>query len=469
MTEVEVAPPHESTWTLVKEAIRGSRRDLTGMPIGRAILLLAVPMVLEMLMESVFAVVDIFWVGRLGPHAVATVGLTEQMMIIVYTCAMGLSIGCTALVSRRIGEKDPARAAVAAVHGILEGLILAVVVAVLGIALGPTLLKLMGADPEVVAGSGYTRVLLGGSVTVVLLFMINAAFRGAGDPAISMRTLALANAINIVLGPFLIFGWGPFPRLGVVGAAVATTIGRGVGVLYQLRALAAGRGHLRVLREHLRYDGELMRTMLRISRSGILQIFIGSASWIGLVRVITSFGTNAVAGYQIAIRIVMFAILPSFGMASAAATLVGQNLGAGHPDRAERAVWRASFYNVIAMGLVGAFFLIAADPLIALFTKEPEVHAYGVRCLRIVAAGFPFYAYGMVATQAFNGAGDTRTPTWINLVCFWLLQIPLAFVLSRTLKMGPTGVFIAVTVAFCSVAVLSVILFRWGTWKRVKV
>ena len=439
------------------------------MSIGRAVLMLAVPMVLEMLMESVFAVVDIFWVGRLGPDAVVTVGLTEQMLIIVYTAVMGLSIGCSALVSRRIGEKDPARAASAAVHGILEGLILAAVVAVLGISLGPTLLKAMGAEPGVVAGSAYTRIMLGGSVTVVLLFMINAAFRGAGDPAISMRTLALANAINIVLGPFLIFVWGPFPRLGLAGAAVATTIGRGVGVLYQLRALRLGRGHLRVAREHLRYDGELMRTMLRISRSGVFQIFIGSASWIGLVLVITSFGTNAVAGYQIAMRIVMFAILPSFGMASAAATLVGQNLGAGRPDQAERAVWRASFYNVIAMGLVGAVFVGGADVLIALFTQDPEVHRYGTRCLRIIAAGFPFYAYGMVATQAFNGAGDTRTPTWINLFCFWVLEIPLAFLLSRYLKMGPTGVFVAVTTAFCSVAVISVILFKRGHWKKVQV
>jgi putative MATE family efflux protein len=470
MAEPQLAPPPpESTWSMIKEAIRGSHRDLTGMSMGKSILLLAVPMVLEMLMESVFAVVDIFWVGKLGPDAIGTVTLTESLMVIIYTAAMGLSIGCTALVSRRIGEKDPERAARVAAHGILQGLVLAVVVGVLGVALAPTLLRLMGGSSEVVAGSSYTRVLLGGSVTVILLFMINAAFRGAGDAAISMRVLALANAINIVLGPCFIFGWGPFPEMGVAGAAVATTIGRGVGVIYQLYALWSGRGRLRMSAHHLRYDGELMRTMLRISRSGVLQVFIGSASWIGLVRVIATFGTNALAGYQVALRIVMFAILPSFGMANAAATLVGQNLGAGHPERAEQAVWRTAFYNLICLGLVGVVFVVGADFIIGLFSADPEVRRYGARCLRIVAAGFPFYAYGMVVSQCFNGAGDTRTPTRINLVCFWLIQIPLAFLLSHVLDLGPTGVFTAITVAFCSVAVISVAIFRQGKWKQVKV
>ncbi|HXU80454.1 MAG TPA: MATE family efflux transporter [Polyangia bacterium] len=471
MGEAELAPtpPPQSTVALVKEAIRGSRRDLTGMPIGRSILFLAVPMVLEMVMESIFALADIFWVGRLGPQAIATVALTEQMLILVYTGAMGLAIGCSALVARRIGEKEPDKAASAAFHGILQGVVLGAVVAVLGIWLAPQLLSLMGAEPGVMAGVSFTRVMLGGSVTVILLFMINSAFRGAGDPAISMRVLAVANVINIVLGPCFIFGWGPFPKMGVTGAAVATTIGRGIGVLYQLRCLRRGSGHLRVRAQHLRYDGALMRTMLRLSGSGILQLVIGNVSWLGLVRVITSFGTVALAGYQIAIRIVLFAILPSFGMASAAATLVGQNLGAGHPERAERAVWRTSLYNVFILGAVGVAFFVGADLWVSLFSKDPEVRRYGALCLRIVAAGFPFYAFGMVTSMAFNGAGDTRTPTWINFFCFWLLEIPLAFLLSHSLRMGPTGVFISITVAFCSVAVISVVLFRRGAWKQVKV
>jgi putative MATE family efflux protein len=320
-----------------------------------------------------------------------------------------------------------------------------------------------------VAGAAYTRVMLGGSVSVVLLFIINAAFRGAGDAAVSMRTLALGNGINIVLGPCLIFGWGPFPRLGIVGAAVATTIGRGIGVLYQLRALRAGHGRLRVGREHLRFDPQLMKTMLRISRSGVFQVFVGTASWVGLVRIISSFGTNALAGYQIAIRIVLFALLPSFGMANAAATLVGQNLGAGHPDRAEQAVWRAAVYNLVFLGLVGVIFVVGADQLIGLFAVAPAVRLFGSRCLRIVSAGFPFYAFGMVASQAFNGAGDTRTPTWINLGCFWALEIPLAYALSRQPWLGSSGAFLAITIAFCAVAVVSVTLFRRGAWKKVKV
>jgi putative MATE family efflux protein len=404
-----------------------------------------------------------------GPDAIATVTLTESMMVIVYTAAMGLSIGCTALVARRTGEKDPDNAARAAAHGILQGLVLALVVAGLGVALAPALLRAMGGSPAVVSGAGYTRVLLGGSVTVILLFMINAAFRGAGDAAIAMRTLALANAINIVLGPCFIFGWGPFPRMGVTGAAVATTIGRGIGVLYQLYALASGRGRLHLRAQHLRYDAALMASMLRVSITGVVQIFISSASWVGLIRVIASFGTNALAGYQVAIRIVMLAILPSFGMSNAAATLVGQNLGAGKPDQAERAVWRTAYYNLICLGLVGALFVVGADFLLGLFSDDPEVRMHGARCLRIVAAGFPFYAYGMVLTQCFNGAGDTGTPTWINLVCFWLIQIPLAFLLSHVLGLGPTGVFVSVTVAFCSVAVISAVIFRQGHWKKIKV
>ncbi|MBC8133929.1 MAG: MATE family efflux transporter, partial [Deltaproteobacteria bacterium] len=345
-------------WSLVRESLRGSRPDLTQIPLGRAILLLAVPMVLEMGMESIFAVADIFWVSKLGPDATASVGLTESMMVIVYALAMGLSMGGAAVVARRIGQKDPDGAARATIQMIIIGVALSVVVGVLGATLAPHLLKMMGASPDTIAvGGSFTAIMLGGCVTVVLLFMMNAAFRGAGDAAISMRTLILANSINIVLGPFLIFGWGPFPRMGVAGAAVATTFGRGVGVLYQLYSLRAGRGHLVIRRDHLRLDPEILKTIARISSSGVVQSLIGTASWVGLVKILAGFGSAALAGYTITVRIVLFAILPCWGMSNAAATLVGQNLGAGQPDRAESAVWRAAWYNFVFLGAIGVLFL----------------------------------------------------------------------------------------------------------------
>jgi putative MATE family efflux protein len=452
------------------EAFRGSRRDLTQLPLGRAILLLAVPMVSEMIMESIFAVVDIFWVSKLGPDAVAAVGLTESMLTVIYAVAMGMVMGVSALVSRRTGEKDADGAARGAVQGIVLGLGLALIVGALGATLGPRLLAVMGGSAAVVAtGAGYTRMMLGGSVTVVLLFVINAAFRGAGDAAVAMRTLWLANGINIVLGPFLVFGWGPFPRLGVTGAAVATTIGRGIGVLYQLRTLARGRGRLVVRRRHLRMDADSLRTIVRISRSGVLQSMVGMASWVGLVRIISTFGSQALAGYTIAVRVILFALLPSWGMSNAAATLVGQNLGARRPERAEQAVWRAAFYNLMFLGAIGLLFVLLPRGIIGLFTREPAVLEQGARCLRIVAAGFLFYAYGMVVTQAFNGAGDTRTPTVINLICFWLWEIPLAYLLAVVLGVGPAGVFWAITIGFSTFAVIGVVWFRRGRWKRVVV
>jgi putative MATE family efflux protein len=457
-------------WALVRESIAGSRRDLTAETIGRAILLLAVPMVLEMVMESIFAVADIFWVSKLGADAVAVAVLTESMLTIVYTMAMGLAMGTAAVVARRTGAKDPDGAARAAVQAIVIGLGAAAIVGVIGALAGPRLLVAMGASPSTVAiGAQYPRIMLGGSVTVLLLFVINAAFRGAGDAAITMRTLWLANGINIVLGPLLIFGWGPFPCLGVSGAAVATTIGRGIGVLFQMRALARGRGRLAVKRTHLRIDRQTLRTILRLSRSGMFQTFIGMASWIFLVRIVSRFGSNALAGYGIAFRVVMFALLPSWGLGNAAATLVGQNLGAGRPERAEQAVWRAAFYNFVFLGGVGLALVIFSPGVVRLFSADAEVVANGARCLRIVSMGFLFYAYGMVVTQAFNGAGDTRTPTWINLICFWVWEIPAAYVLSGPLGLGPTGVFVAITAAFSLVAVLGVALFRRGRWKSVQV
>jgi putative MATE family efflux protein len=455
-------------FSIVREALRGARHDYTALPLKRAILLLAIPMVAEMLWESLFAVADIFWASKLGPDAAASVILTESMMIIVYSFAMGLSIGGAALVARRIGEKDPNGAARAAVQAILLGVALAVVVGLVGGLAGHKLLAAMGASPEVIAtGSGFTRVLVGGCGTVVLLFMINAAFRAAGDPTISMRTLRLANAINMVLGPMLVFGVGPFPRMGVVGAAVATTIGRGVGVLYQVYALRAGRGNLVIRREHLRVDRAIQAAILRMSGTGIFQILIATTSWVGLTMVVTSFGSLAVAGYGIATRVVMFALMPSFGLANAAATLVGQNLGAGRPDRAEKAVWRASLYNLIFLGSIGLVFVVFADVIVSAFNSDPIVVAYGTKALRIISAGFLFYAYGMVVSQSFNGAGDTKTPTLINLFCFWLWEIPLAWVLAKPLGMGPTGVFIAVLAGFSTMAVVSAVLFRRGTWKRI--
>ena len=456
----------ERFWPLVREALGGSRRDLTVMPLSRAVFLLAIPMVLEMVMESVFAVADIFWVSKLGPSAVAAVGLTETLETVVYAISMGLAMGVGALISRRIGGKDFEGASRAAVQAVVIGLGLALVVGVAGVASAPRLLGVMGASPEVRAiGAGYARVMLGGSVTVVLLFLINAAFRGAGDAAITMRTLWLANAINIVLGPVLVFGLGPAPRLGVTGAAVATTIGRGIGVLYQLRALSRGKGRLVVRRGHLGLDREALGSILRIARTGIAQSLIGMTSWIGLVRILAAFGAATLAGYTIAIRVVLFALLPSWGLGNAAATLVGQNLGAGNPARAEQAVWRAALYNFVFLGSVGLLFVWLGPAIVRLFSPDPTVVKTGGACLRIVSAGFAFYAYGMVVLQAFNGAGDTRTPTLINFFCFWLGEIPLAFFLARTLRWGPSGAYLAVTIAFSATAVASVAIFRRGRWK----
>jgi len=467
---VPAAAGRDGLFGLVRQALTGKRHDYTALPLRRAIFLLAVPMVLEMITNSIFAVVDIFFVSKLGPDAVAAVALTESMVVLLYAIAAGLGIGVTAVVARRTGEKDADGAARAAAQSILLGFAVAAVVAMVGSILAPQLLAVMGAAPDVGAvGTGYTRVIMGGSVFVFLMFLINSAFRGAGDATVAMRTLWLANGINIVLCPFLIFGLGPFPALGVTGAAIATVIARGSGVLFQLRALAAGRGHLAVRRRHLRPNLETIRSMLRVSRSGIVQILISTTSWIPLVRLMSEFGSAALAGYGIAIRIVTFAILPAWGMANAAATLVGQNLGAGQPERSEQAVWRASFYNLIFLGGVGLVFVVFGRVIVGAFSTDPAVVAYGSTGLRIISAGFLFYAYGMVLTQAFNGAGDTRTPTRINLFCFWLGEIPLAWLLSGPLGMGPTGIYIAVLVAFSSYAVASLLLFRRGTWKSTRV
>ena len=451
----------------LREALSGSRRDLTTAKLGTAIFLLAVPMVLEMAMESLFGVVDVFFVARLGHDAVTTVGLTESLLALLFAVALGLSLSTTAMVARRIGEKDPEGAAVAAVQSIGIGLVVSAFVGALGFTLAPRLLALMGASPSIVAtGANYTSTLVGTSAVIFLLFLINAIFRGAGDAALAMRTLWLANAINIVLDPCLINGWGPFPRLGVMGAAVATTIGRGSGVVFQLYLLFGGKSRVVVQRRQLRLDPLVMLRLLRVSLTGIFQFLVATASWMGLVRIISIFGSTAVAGYTIAIRMFIFVILPSWGMCNAAATLVGQNLGAGRPDRSEQAVYRTGFFNMVYLGLISIVFLTLAGTLSRFFTSEPDVARISARCLQTLAWGNIFYAWGMVMIQAFNGAGDTRTPTLVNLGCYWLLQIPLAYTLAVRFNQGPQGVFTAIPVAEAALACVSLVLFRTGGWKR---
>lgn len=465
---VEEAGPPQSFWATAREALRGAEgRDFTEGPIGRALLLLAIPMVLEVALESVFAVVNVFWVNRLGARAVAVVGLTEAMFSLIYALGMGLGIGATALVARRIGEKRPEEAGRVAVQAIALGMLVALPIAVGGGVFAPDLLRLMGADPDVVAaGTGFARVMFIGNFVVLLLFLINAIFRGSGDAAIAMRCLWLANACNLVLDPLLIFGIGPFPELGVTGAAVATTVGRGVGVLYQFYRLAGRDRRFVIEPRHVRLDFGIMRTLVRLSSTGILQILVGTTSWVALVRIISTFGATAVAGYTVAIRVVLFALLPSWGLSNAAATMVGQSLGAGKPDRAERSVWRAGFYNMLFLGVIGALFIAFAPLIVRAFTSDPGVARYAVQALRIVSAGYLFYAYGMVLSNSFNGAGDTTTPTLINIACFWLFEIPLAYVLARPLGFGPAGAFVAITLAFSLLAVVSLLIFRQGWWKH---
>ena len=457
-------------WSLFVEAVRGSERDYTVGPVGPALVILSVPMVLEMAMESLFAVVDVFYVSRVSAEAVATVGVTESMLTIVYTVALGLGIGAMAVVARRIGEKDDEGAAQAAAQAIALGLIVATAVALVGYFNAESLLRAMGASPLMIESSiGYPKVMFAGNATVTLLFLINAIFRGAGDTAIAMRMLWLGNAINIAICPFLIFGIGPFPELGVTGAAIGTNIGRGTAVVTQLWMLGSGRSRIHIRSRHLRLVPAVMWNVCRLSGSGFLQILIDTSSYIGLVRVISTFGSDALAGYTIGIRTVIFAILPAWGLSNAAATMVGQALGAGKPDRAEQAVCTAAKYNAIVLGAVGVLFVVFAPQIVAIYTADVAVAPYAIDCLRIVSTGFVFFAYGLVFTQSFNGAGDTWTPTWINLGCFWAWQIPLAWLLAIRFGMGPRGVFIAMTVAFSTLAIVSGVIFRFGWWKTRRV
>jgi putative MATE family efflux protein len=459
-----------SFWHTVLSAIKGEHHDYTAVTLNRAVLLLAVPMVLEMIMESLFAVADVFWVSRLGKEAIAIVGLTESVMTLIYAVAIGISFAATAIVARRIGEKDPERAAQAAGQIILIGVTLSAAMGAVLAFFARDILVLLGADEKTVAlGTNFTRVMLGGNVTVFMIFLINAIFRGAGDAVIAMRTLWFANALNIALGPCFIFGLGPFPELGVTGAAVATNIGRGCGVLYQLWHLTSRPGRVRLQLRHLKPVWADIAAILRPAWSGIAQLLISTTSWVGLFKILTAFGSGAVAGYTIAIRVVMFALMPAWGLANAGSTLVGQNLGAEKPDRAEAAVKIATKFNVLFLGVVGLIFVVLSGPIVGLFTEDPEVLRHGTRALWIVSAAFPLYAAGMCFEGAFNGAGDTWTPTRLNFFCFWLGQIPLAWVLAEIAHLGALGVFISVPISFSALALWSAVLFKGGRWKQQKV
>ena len=458
-------------FALLKQSLRGGEHDYTKGSIRGAIVLLAVPMILELSLESVFAVVDMFFVGKLGANAIATVGLTESAITIVYSIAIGLSTAATAVVARRIGEKDPDGAAHAGMQSLLIALITTVVISIIGIIFAADILRLMGASAEVVKeGAVFTRIMLGGSLAIILLFLINGIFRGAGDAAMAMKSLWIASLLNIVLCPLLIYGYGPFPELGLKGAAIATVIGRSAGVLYQCYHLFKGNGTIKVKRWHFKWDPPVIKTLVQVAWPATLQFVIQSGSWIVLAALVAhTGGTDASAGYQVAIRNVVFFILPAWGLSNAAATLVGQNLGAKQPERAEQSVLLTMKYNAIFMAGVMLLFLLFASPIISIFTKDPEVHRFGVLSLQIIGSGYIFYGIGMVMIQSLNGAGDTKTPTWINFIGFWLFQIPLGYLLAKTFGLGPLGAFIAIPVAESAIALAAWYYFKKGKWKEVKV
>ncbi|MEQ1747275.1 MAG: MATE family efflux transporter [Saprospiraceae bacterium] len=455
---------------VLRQAIYGEEQDFTTGSIDRAIVLLSIPMILEMAMESLFAVVDAFFVARIGNEAVATVGLTESVLTLIYSVAIGLSAAATAMVARRVGEGRKKAAAVAGAQTIFIAVILSVLIAVPGFFFAEDILLLMAKDPHVAAsGAPYTRLMLTANLPILLLWMLNGIFRGAGDAVTAMRALWIANAVNIVLDPLLIFGYGPFPEMGVLGAAVATTIGRSVGVAYQLWQLF---GVGRILRLHWRFLRprlDVVRRLLVLASGSTGQYLIASASWIFMIYILGQIGTQVTAGYTIAIRIVIFTILPSWGISNAAATLVGQNLGAGFPERAEKSVWRAAYFNMIFMAIVGVTYLIGAPFFIGLFTTDPETLKAGSMALRIIAAGYVFYGYGMILAQALNGAGNTRTPTILNFVCFWLIEMPLAWLLALHWEWGQGGVYYSIVVSESVLALGAIWVFRKGKWKTTKV
>ncbi len=453
-----------------KIAISGKQQKFTSGSIRRAVFMLSIPMILEMLMESIFALVDTFYVSRVSVNAVATIGLIESVITLVYAVAIGLSMAATAFVARRIGEKDIKGASQAAVQIIFLGIVIAVIISVIGIIYPKEILGLMGAESDLInEGYRYTKILLGGNITIMLLFLINAIFRGAGNASIAMWMLIISNGLNIILDPIFIFGLGPIPAYGVKGAAIATTIGRGVAVVFQIIALFYGWSKIKIVFKDLKIRIEIMLNLIRVSLGGIGQFLIATSSWVFLMRIMSEFGSDVIAGYTIAIRVMMFTLMPSWGMSNAAATLVGQNLGAKQPDRAEKSVWKTGKYNAVFMGLVSIIYMIFSTQIITIFNTAPEVVKQGSLCLEVIAAGYVFYAYGMVVIQSFNGAGDTKTPTYINFVCFWLFQLPFAYIIAIKFKVGPSGVFWAITLAEVLIAVIGVIWFRKGKWKLVKV
>lgn len=455
-----------SFWAVIREAVRGSSRDFTQGPIGLGIFLLAVPMILEMSMESLFAIVDIFFVAKLGADAVAIVGLTESVMALIYAVAFGFAIGATATVARRTGEGDEAGAAKSAAHVIYCGVLVSLVISAVGIIFAPQILTILGAKPHLLEeGSRFMRIMVGGNAVVLFIFLLNAIFRGAGDAAVAMRVLILANGLNMILSPCFIYGVAFFPELGVTGAAVGTTIGRGIGVLYAAWNLFRPGGRIHVDRESWRFDPSLLWKLIKLSATGVFQLLVATASWTALMPIMAGFGEVAIAGYIIALRVVMFALLPALGLSNAAATMVGQNLGAGKPERSEAAVWKAAGFNAVIYFLIGVVFWLFSNQIIGIFTQEPEVLRYGTSALHIIAYGFAFYGLGMVLETAFNGAGDTWTPTYLNLLIFWVFEIPLAYTLAYKFEMGPDGVFWAITLAFSMLAIASGLLFKRGKWK----
>ena len=450
----------------VRESLSDNETVLTDGSINRALGLLAIPMMLEMGMEAIFAVVDIAFVSRLGTNAIAAVGLTEALVTVLYALAIGLGLGVTAMISRRIGARDPIAAAYVMGQAIWVGAGLAVIIGVFGVNYAPDLLEMMGASEGVISeGKGFTAILLGGNASILYLFLLTAGFRGAGDAPVALRSLTLANGLNIILDSCLIFGLGPFPEMGVSGAAIATTIGRGAGVLYLFWYLFGGKGRLKFQLHNLAISPRLIRRMIAISIGGIGQFLIATSSWIVIMRVVALYGSAPIAAYTIALRLIEFVFLPAWGLGNAAATLVGQNLGAGKPERAEQSVRQASKYNVVFMTGVGAVFVTLAPAIVGLFTVDPEIHGYGVSCLRILGFGYPMYAVGMIVIQAINGAGDTGTPSFLNFICFWLVQIPLAYWLATSVGMGPNGVFLAIVVSESLLTILGVVVFRQGKWR----
>lgn len=460
-------------FTLLKQAIKGGEHDYTAGSIRKAIFLLAVPMILELSLESVFALVDMYFVGHLpnSQDAVQTVGLTEAVISIVYSIAIGLSTAATAMVSRRIGEKNPDAAAHAGMQSIIISILITILISIPGVIYASDILRIMGAEPETIAaGTSFTQIMLGGSIVIILLFLINGIFRGAGDAAMAMRSLWIASIINIILCPLFIYGIGSWEGWGLKGAAIATTIGRGTGVIYQCIHLFKGSSIVHFTKRHLRVQLDLIRSFFVIAWPATFQFLIASGSWIVLTWIIAKSGGKAASsGYQVAIRNVVFFILPAWGLSNAAAALVGQNLGAKEPGRAEKSVLLTARYNAIFMASVSVIFIVLAEPIIRFFTPDVEVHDIGALALRIIGAGYIFYGIGMVMIQALNGSGDTRTPTWINFVCFWLFQIPLAYILANTFNLGPTGAFIAIPAAETVIAIWAFIIFKRGKWKTVKV